>query len=95
MMFVDQILWDQENDLNGNYAKITSSGYTLDDVEDILLNPRNVSSYLYGSSLSGITSGITSSGKLISVIWEIECGNPLHIYPVMVYPYRGDPGDST
>lgn len=32
----------------------------------------------------GVTYGMTSSGEKIGVIWEAECGNPLHRRPVKV-----------
>jgi hypothetical protein len=84
------LVWDQEN-----YSEITSAGYTMADVEDILLNPRNDSHYDEGSSLSGITYGTTSSGKSIGVTWAIECGNPLHVYAVGIIPNSSKPQTPT
>jgi hypothetical protein len=83
-MFVHQIVWDRPEDPDGNYRDITSSGYTVEDVEEILMDHRNEASYEPGTSLRGVTRGTTSTGKSLAVIWAVECGNPLHIYPVRV-----------
>ena len=36
-----RIIWDDENDPDGNVEHISEHGLTIDDVEHVLLNPTN------------------------------------------------------
>jgi hypothetical protein len=90
-MFVEQVVWNSPQDLEGNTHLFLSLGYTLAEIEAILRNPRNEVQRLEGqdaSDLMGITYGVSSSGERIGVIWVFECGNPVQIAPVGVVPWR-------
>ena len=78
------VAWDAEEDPKGNVQHIAEHGLTVEEVEEVLLNERNP----VGESRSSgrpITSGETSSGKRIVVIWEEALDNPMIIRPVTAY----------
>jgi hypothetical protein len=62
-------------------------GYPCSEIEVIVRNRQNLVGLILDESVSGpcgVTYGVTSSGEQIGVIWEAECGNPLHVRPVKV-----------
>lgn len=78
------VAWDMEDDPQGNVQHIAEHGITMDEVEEVLLNEANP----VGESRSSgrpITTGETSTGKHIAVIWEQALDNPLVIRPVTAY----------
>jgi hypothetical protein len=81
-----QIIWDLEDDPEGNYRHITDGhDVTADEVEEVLrdrANPTAVSR----SSGERITFGWTASGEHIAVVWEHVQDDPLTIYPITAYP---------
>ncbi len=86
------IVWDLEDDLNGNYWHIVVEGHgiTRDEVEEVLSNPMNPLSSSHSSGRP-IAFGWTSLGQHIAVIFEELCDDPLMLYPVTAYvtPPRG------
>ena len=78
------IAWDMEDDPAGNVQHIALNGITMEEVEEVLLNENNP---VAESRSSGrpITTGGTSTGKRIAVIWEQALDNPLVIRPVTAY----------
>jgi hypothetical protein len=80
------ILWDLEDDPDGNYRHILEGhDLTPEEVEEVLLNPGNGTAR---SRTSGnlATFGWTSGGRYIVVIWECVFEDPLMIYPSTAYP---------
>ncbi len=78
------VAWDAEDDPKGNVQHVTEHGLTMEEVEEVLLNENNP----VGESRSSgrpITSGETSTGKRIVVVWEEALDNPLIIRPVTAY----------
>jgi len=70
-----QIVWDADDDPDGNVQHIAENDLTIDEVEDVLFNP---GSETLTSRTSGrpITFGWTFTGRHIAVIWETVCDNP-------------------
>ena len=83
-MFDAVIAWDAEDDPQGNVQHVAEHGITMEEVEEVLLNKKNP----VGDSRSSgrpITTGETSTGKRIAVIWEEALDNPLIIRPITAY----------
>jgi uncharacterized DUF497 family protein len=83
MIRIVRILWDLEDDLNGNVQHISEHGITIEEVEDVLYETEEV----IASHSSGrpISFGKTSTGKYIAVVFEVVENNPLAVYPVTAY----------
>jgi hypothetical protein len=69
------VLWDLEDDPDGNVQHIAANDLSVDEVEDVLLDPDNE---VQVSRTSGrpITYGWTSTGRHIAVIWETVVDEP-------------------
>ncbi len=82
-----QVIWDLEDDPDGNYWHIAVEGHgiTREEVEEVLLNPDNP---VVESRSSGrpMTIGWTSTGLHIAVDWEEVMDDPRIVYPVTAYP---------
>ncbi len=74
-MFDASILWDLEDDPDGNVQHIAEHGVTVAEVEEVLNDPRT---RVGRSRSSGRPQGFgwTSTGKYITVIWEEVCDDP-------------------
>ena len=84
-IFMDaQIIWDLEDDPDGNTQHIEEHGISMDEVEEVLLNSRN-KVLESRSSGSPIVFGHTSSGRHIAVVFEHIDDNPLTLYPITAY----------
>jgi uncharacterized DUF497 family protein len=57
-------VWDEEN-----IAHIAEHGLTPEEVEPVVQNPRNVTSYSRSSGRS-TTYGMTKTSRYIIVVWE-------------------------
>jgi uncharacterized DUF497 family protein len=78
------ITWDLEDEPDGNVQHIAEHGVTVDEVEEVLHDPR---SRVGRSRRSGRpqTFGWTSTDKFIAVIWEEVSDDPRMIYPITAY----------
>jgi hypothetical protein len=81
-MFI-RIIWDLEDDPEGNVQKIIEHDLTTDEVEEVLLNPDNETR----SRSSGLPAsfGYASTGQYIMVIYEIvdeDAVKPITAFPV-------------
>lgn len=83
MAFID-IIWDLDDEPDGNVLHIAEHGATKDEVEDVLLNPTNptVESRTSGNPT---TFGYTTSGRYLAVIWERISDSPVIAYPITAY----------
>jgi hypothetical protein len=79
-----EIVWDLDDDPNGNVQHIAENGVDVDEVEEVL---RDRASRTGRSRSSGRPQvfGWTSTGKFITVIWEEFCDDPRMIYPITAY----------
>jgi uncharacterized DUF497 family protein len=78
------IIWDLEDDPDGNIPHIAEHGITIEEVEEVLYN-RDAEDTTSKSSGRPITFGYTSSGRYLAVVWEHVDDDPLTIYPITAY----------
>jgi uncharacterized DUF497 family protein len=80
---IDQIIWDLDDDLDGNVQHIAEHDISIDEVEEVLDGADDVAA----SHTSGrpIVFGETSTGKFIAVVFDVVDENPLVVYPVTAY----------
>jgi hypothetical protein len=78
------IIWDLDDDPDGNVQHIAEHGVTVEAVEEILRDPRSRTGR---SRRSGRPQsfGWTSTDKFITVIWDEISDDPRMIYPVTAY----------
>ena len=79
-----EIVWDLDDDPDGNVQHIAEHGITMDEVEEVLSDP-NASTEASKSSGRAITFGETVDGRYLAVVWETALEDPLTIYPVTAY----------
>jgi hypothetical protein len=78
------ILWDLEDDPEGNVRHVAEHGVSVDEVEAVLRDPRSRSG-LSRTTKRPQTFGWTPTGKFIAVIWEDVDDNPRTVYPITAY----------
>ena len=76
-MSIDAILWDLDDDPDGNVQHCAEHGVTKDEVEEVLQNAED--SDLSRSSGRPVVFGDTSTGRHLMVVYE-------EVEPDMVYP---------
>ncbi|HEX5103650.1 MAG TPA: hypothetical protein VFV87_07570 [Pirellulaceae bacterium] len=75
------IIWDLDDDPDGNVAHIEEHGISKDEVVEILRDP--LSESVSRSSGRPIAFGITSTGKSIGVVFDQVDDDT--VYPVTAY----------
>jgi len=78
------VVWDMEDDPDGNVQHILEHGFTMDDVDEVLLDSESITTESRSSGRP-ITFGYTSSGRYIAVVWEHITDDPLTMRPVTAY----------
>ena len=78
------VIWDLDDDPDGNVVHIAEHDLTKDDVLDALNDP-NMKTDVSRSSGHAISFGETSDGRYIAVVWELVEEDPLTIYPRTAY----------
>ncbi len=80
------IIWDMEDDPDGNYHHIVTEGHgvTVEEVEEVLQHPLNETVPSHSSG-NPATFGWTTTGKHIVVIWEHVDDDPRTVYPITSY----------
>lgn len=81
------IIWDDEDDADGNNRHICVEGHglTRDEVEEVLRDEETVVE-VSRSSGRPTAFGWTSSGERIAVVFEEMSDNPKMVYPITAYP---------
>lgn len=81
------IIWDDEEDPEGNYWHICVEGHglTREEVEDVLLDEDGAIE-VSRSSGHPIAFGWTASGVRIAVVFEEMSEDPRLVYPLSAYP---------
>jgi hypothetical protein len=69
------VLWDVDDDPDGNVQHIAENGLTVDEVEDVLLHPMS-RAVVSKSSGRPITFAWTLTGRHIAVVWEVVNEDP-------------------
>ncbi|MBV8313102.1 MAG: DUF4258 domain-containing protein [Planctomycetaceae bacterium] len=69
------VLWDLEVDPDGNVQHIAENDLSVEEVEEVLLDPDNK---VQVSRTTGrpITFGWTSTGRHIAIVWETVIDDP-------------------
>lgn len=79
------VIWDLEQDPDGNYVHIVvEHGVTQDEVDDVMSDPANPTTES-DSSGRPITFGWTTTGRHLAVVWEHITDDPFTIKPVSAY----------
>jgi uncharacterized DUF497 family protein len=78
------IVWDLENDPDGNVQHILEHGVTVDEAEEVLLDPDSSRAVSRTSGLP-MAIGWTSTGRHLAVVHEIVDDDPLTLRPVTAY----------
>jgi hypothetical protein len=80
------VVWDLEDDPEGNVQHIAEHGVTMDEVEEVISNPDgDLVTANRNPSGNMLTFGFTSAGRYLCVAWEHLDDDPLTIYPVTAY----------
>jgi len=81
------IIWDDEDDNDGNYWHVCVEGHglTREEVEEVL---RDEKTEIEVSRTSGRPTafGWTASGERIAVVFEEMSEDPRIVYPISAYP---------
>ncbi len=79
-----EILWDLDDDPEGNVQHIAEHDLTIEEVEGVLRNPLSTSGV---SRRSGqpMTFGWTRTGRYIAIVWDEVDRDPRKVYPVTAY----------
>jgi hypothetical protein len=87
------VIWDLEDDPEGNYIHIcVEHEITQDEVDDILCNEDN-ETVESRSSGRPTTFGWTETGRYIAVVWEHIDDDPYTVRPVTAYEVPPSAGD--
>jgi hypothetical protein len=79
------VIWDLEDDADGNYMHIViEHGVSQDEVDDVMADPNNPTTES-DSSGRPITFGWTYTGRHIAVVWDPVSDDPYTIKPVTAY----------
>lgn len=78
------IVWDVEDDADGNVQHIAEHGVNQAEVDEVL---HGALSNTTASMSSGhrITFGYTDDGRYLAVVWEHVLDDPLTVYPITAY----------
>jgi uncharacterized DUF497 family protein len=81
------VIWDLEDDPDGNVRHIAEHGVTMEEVEEVLSDPDNSTEDSEGGEGKdrSITFGETAAGRYLAVVWETAVDDPLTIDPVTAY----------
>ena len=82
-----QIIWDLEDEPDGNYWHIVVEGHgvTREEVEEVLRENEGDETESYSSGRP-IVFGWTSMSRHIAVVYEEVMKDPRILYPVTAYP---------
>ena len=78
------IIWDLEDDPEGNVQHLREHDVTIVEAEEVLLDPRSSRSVSRSSGLP-TAFGWTSTGRHLAVVYEIVDDDPLTLRPVTAY----------
>ena len=78
------IIWDLEDDPDGNVQHLHQHDVTIDEAEEVLLDPNSSRAV---SRTSGLPTafGWTSTGRHLAVVYEQVGDDPLTLRPVTAY----------
>jgi len=81
------IVWDLEEDPDGNVQHLAQHDVTQEEFEEVLQNHRHEAT-TSRSSGEAITFGWTSTGKHLAIVYEEVLDDPPTIRPLTAYPTK-------
>jgi hypothetical protein len=78
------IIWDLEDDPGGNVQHFLEYDVTIEEAEEVLLDPQSSRAPSRSSGLP-TAFGWTSTGRHLAVVYELVDDNPLTLRPVTAY----------
>jgi uncharacterized DUF497 family protein len=78
------VVWDLEDDPEGNVQHIAEHGISADEVCEVLFGPHS-NTTISRSSGEQITFGYTEAGRYIAVVWEHVTDDPLTMRPITAF----------
>jgi hypothetical protein len=78
------LIWDLDDDPDGNVAHIAEHGLTRDEVASAFRDPHRWTTECQSSGRP-LTFGMTDTGRYIAVVWEHVDDEPLTLYPLTAY----------
>ena len=78
------VIWDLEDDPEGNVQHIREHDVSIEEAEDVLLDSKSNRSVSRSSGLP-TAFGRSSTGRYLAVVYEIVDDDPLTIRPVTAY----------
>ena len=78
------IIWDLEDDPDGNVRHLREHDVTIEEAEEVLLDPQS-SRAVSRSSGMPTAFGWTSTGRHLTVVYELVDDDPLTLRPVTAY----------
>jgi len=78
------VIWDLEDDPEGNVQHLAEHRNTVEEAEEVLRDPRSRTGWSRRTGRPQVF-GSTSTGKFITVIWDEVLDDPRTIYPVTAY----------
>ena len=79
-----QIIWDLEDDPEGNVVHCAEHDVSMEEAEEVLLG-KDSETDISRSSGERITFGWTSTGRHLAVVWEHVQDDPLTMRPITSY----------
>lgn len=79
-----RIIWDLEDDVEGNVQHLREHDVTIEEAEEVLLDRQSSRAV---SATSGLPTafGSTSTGRHLAVVYELVEDDPLTLRPVTAY----------
>lgn len=90
-MRFESIIWDLDDNPDGNVRHVAEHGLTPEEVESVLQNPANPVA-ISRSTGRPVVWGTTHTGRYIVVVYEEVLDDPRTAYPVTAYEPTGDEG---
>jgi uncharacterized DUF497 family protein len=78
------IIWDLEDDPHGNVQHLREHDVSIEEAEEVLLDPRSSRAVSRSSGLP-TAFGWTSTGRHLAVVYELVDDDPLTLRPVTAY----------
>ncbi len=79
-----RIIWDLEDDPDGNVQHLRQHDVSIEEAEEVLLNPHSSRAVSRSSGLP-TAFGWTSTGRHLAVVYELVDDDPLTLRPVTAY----------
>jgi hypothetical protein len=78
------IIWDLEDDPDGNVQHLREHDVSIEEAEEVLLDPQSSRAVSRRSGLPTVF-GWTSTGRYLAVVYELVDDDPLTLRPVTAY----------